>query len=199
MGSAIVVLFGDAATRDDRGMTPVGRRASRRCAALALVGALLACGADPGNSVAELRTALDAAYPEGWRFATLDDYWRSEPKAGERADWIGGDFDGDGRSDYAAQLVVHRLGHPGGTDSAQLVVALLRRRNRFERHVISVGGGPNTGVYLGRLARGETVHDYEGHSGETLTRDAVHQIFAGQASVAYVYDDGRWREIITAD
>ena len=180
-------------------MTTVQRRAWRRGPALVLLGALLACAEDPGNSVAELRAALDAAYPEGWRFAALDDYWRSELKAGDRADWIGGDFDGDGRSDYAAQLVVHRLGHPGGTDSAQLIVALLRRRNRFERHVVNVGGGPNSGVYLGRIARGETVHDLAGRGGETLDRDAVHQIFAGQASVAYLYDDGRWREILTGD
>ena len=164
-----------------------------------MLGLSFACASDPGNSEAELRSALDAAYPEGWRFATIDEYWRPELQTGQREDWIGGDFDGDGRSDYAAQLVVHRMGHPGGTDSAQLIVALLRRRNEFERHVINVGGGPNGAVYLARIPRGERVHDYEGRNGETLERDAVHQIFAGQASVAYVYDDGRWREILTGD
>ena len=180
-------------------MTPLGRRARRCGPALALFGALLACAEDPGNSEAELRAALDAAYPEGWRFAAIDEYWRPELQAGQREDWIGGDFDGDGRSDYAAQVILHRLGHPGGKDSAQQIVVLLRRRNRFERHVLGVGGGPNTGIYLGRVPRGETVHDFEGRSEITLESDAVQQIFAGQASVAYVYDDGRWREIITGD
>ena len=170
-----------------------------RALASALVAALVGCVSDPGNSPGEVRTALDAAYPEGWRFARLDDYWRAELKAGERADWIGGDFDGDGRSDYAAQVILHRLGHPGGKDSAQQIVVLLRRRNRFERHVLGVGGGPNTGIYLGRVPRGETVHDVEGRSELTLESDAVQQIFAGQASVAYVYDEGRWREFITGD
>ena len=180
-------------------MRTLGRRASRCGLALALAGAPLACAEDPGNSEAELRAALDTAYPEGWRFATIDEYWRPELQAGQREDWIGGDFDGDGRSDYVAQLVVHRMGHPGGTDRAQLIVALLRRRNRFERHVINVGGGPNGAVYLSRIPRGETVHDRAGRGDETLERDAVHQIFAGQASVAYVYDDGRWREFLTGD
>jgi hypothetical protein len=164
-----------------------------------LVALLHGCVADPGNSLVELRTALDAAYPEGWRFATLDSYARSELREGERADWIGGDFDGDGRSDYAAQIVVRRMGHLGGSDSAQLVAVLLRRRNRFERHVVGVGGGPSTAVYLGRIPRGETVRDAEGRSETTLKGDAVHQIFAGQASVAHVYEDGHWREILTGD
>ena len=160
---------------------------------------LSACAPDPGNSRTELQSALDAAYPEGWRFAALDGYARSELKPGERADWIGGDFDGDGRSDYAAQIVVRRMGHPGGVDSAQLIVALLRRRNRFERHVVNVGGGPNAEVYLAKLSRGDTVADYEGRDPVALKSDAVHQIFAGQASVAHVYDDGRWREVLTGD
>jgi hypothetical protein len=171
----------------------------RQCSALALIWLVLACGSDPGHSVGELRTALDVAYPEGWRFATLDDYARSELKPGERADWIGGDFDGDGRSDYAAQILVRRIGHVGGADSAQQIVVLLRRRNRFDRHVLGAGGGPNREIYLGLIPRGETVRDYEGRSAVQLQRDAVHQIFAGQASVAHVYDEGRWREILTGD
>lgn len=171
----------------------------RRIAVLVLVALMPACAEDPGTSLAELRTALDVAYPEGWRFATLDDYWRRELRAGERADWIGGDFDGDGRSDYAAQVLIHRMGYPGGSDTAQLLVVLLRRRNRFERHVIASGGGPNTGIYLGRIPRGDAVHDYEGRDGLTLESDAVHQVFAGQASVAHVHVDGKWREIITGD
>jgi len=172
---------------------------ARRGRCLVLLGALLACAADPGNSPGELRGALDTHYPEGWRFASLDDYARSELKPDQRVDWLGGDFDGDGRSDYVAQIIVHRMGHTSGSDSAQLVVVLLRRRNRFERHVLGAGGGPNREVFIGRIPRGETVHDYEGRDGVTLESDAVHQIFAGQASVAYVFDDGKWREILTGD
>jgi hypothetical protein len=156
-------------------------------------------GPDPGNSRAELRAALDTAYPEGWRFASLDPDARSELKTGESPEWIGGDFDGDGRSDYAAQLVVWKLGHTTTMDSAQLIVALLRRRDGFHRDVVSVGGGPSFDVYLARIPRGERVADFEGGSGATLESDAVHQIFAGKASVAHVYEDGHWREILTGD
>ena len=168
--------------------------------AIAFLLLLAACaGDDPGNSRTELQAALDQAYPEGWRFAALDSYGMKELKPGERADWIGGDFDGDGRSDYAAQIVVRRMGHPGGVDSAQLIVALLRRRSGFERQVVNVGGGPSSAVYLARIAQGDTVRDYEGNTAVALERDAVHQIFAGQASVAHMFEDGHWREILTSD
>jgi hypothetical protein len=161
---------------------------------------LSACsGPDPGNSRAELRAALDAAYPEGWRFASLDPDARAALEPGESAEWIGGDFDGDGRSDYAAQLVIWKLGHTTTMDSAQLIVALLRRRDGFHRDVVSVGGGPSFEVYLARIPRGARVADFEGGSAVTLESDAVHQIFAGKASVAHVYEDGHWREILTGD
>jgi len=156
-------------------------------------------GEDPGSSRTELQTVLDRFYPDGWRFATLDTYPRSELQPGQSPEWIGGDFDGDGYSDYAAQLVIHKLGHTASVDSAQLIVVLLRKRDGFQRHVVSVGGGPNTGVYLAKMPRGEMVKDYEGNVADTLESDAVHQIFAGQAAVAHVYDDGHWREILTGD
>ena len=174
-------------------------RRSRRVA-LASLALLAACGGpDPGNSRTELRAALDSVYPEGWRFASLDPDARAELKGGESPEWIGGDFDGDGRSDYAAQLVIWKLGHTTTMDSAQLIVALLRRRDGFHREVVSVGGGPSFNVYLARIPRGERVEDFEGRSAVTLEHDAVHQVFAGRASVAHVYEDGHWREIFTGD
>jgi hypothetical protein len=54
-------------------------------------------------------------------------------------------------------------------------------------------------VYLARIPRGERIESSDGSSAVTLEHDAVHQIFAGQASVAHVYEDGHWREIITGD
>ena len=171
-----------------------------RQVALASLAPLAACtGPDPGTSRAELSAALDAAYPDGWRFASLDPDARSELEPGESAEWIGGDFDGDGRSDYAAQLVIWKLGHTTTVDSAQMIVALLRRREGFHRDVVSVGGGPSFDVYLAKIPRGERVADFEGRSAVTLERDAVQQIFAGKASVAHLYEDGHWREILTGD
>ena len=137
--------------------------------------------------------------PRSWRFASLDPYARSELKAGDSPEWIGGDFDGDGRSDYAAQVVIWKLGHTSTMDSAQMVVALMRRRDGFRREVVSVGGGPSFGVYLAKVPRGERLESFDGSSSVTLEHDAVQQIFAGQASVAHVYEDGHWREIITGD
>ena len=180
---------------------PPRRRPSRVRRAVAWVGlwSVGACRPGPATPEAELRAELDETYPRGWRYATLGAYGRSELQPGERPTWVGGDFDGDGRPDYAVQVVVFKPGHTLAVDSAQLVVALLRRANGFERHVLSVGGGPQDGIYLARLPRGEVISDFEGRTTVTLRADAIHQVFAGQASIAYVYDQGRWVEIATGD
>ena len=175
---------------------------ARRCAGRAIAWLALVAGCRrAAGAAAELRGALDAAYPRGWRFATLPEYARSEMRAGDDPGWIRGDFDGDGQADYAAQVVAPRRAQSGGgRDSAQIVVALLRRGATFEPHELSVGGGPNAGVFLTSIPRGEVVQDFEQRDAPiTLRADAVHQIFAGQASVAYVYDRGRWIEVFTSD
>jgi hypothetical protein len=158
-----------------------------------------ACRTADSSPEYELRSALNAAYPRGWRYATLSDYGQSELRPGERPTWVGGDFDGDGAADYAAQVVIFKPGHTLAVDSAQLVVALLRRASGLERHVLSVGGGPQDGIYLSRIPRGQVISDYEGRDTVSLKSDAVSQVFAGQASIAYVYDRGKWSEIVTGD
>jgi hypothetical protein len=74
----------------------------------------------------DARRRLDAVY-QGWRFASVTPALQRSLPATVSAAWVSGDFDGDGKRDYAVQLV-----QPSGpADSQQWLVALLRRpRNR---------------------------------------------------------------------
>lgn len=177
-------------------LTTHRRRALGCAGGLAGLLLLFSCRSQPDT---ELRQALDQRYPEGWRYATLRADLISELHPGESPSWISGDFDGDGQLDYAAQVVIFRPGHTLAVDSAQLLLALLRREHGFAHHVLSVGGGPHQGIYLSRIGTGSTVQSFEGGPAVGLPADAVHQIFANQASMAFVYDQGGWTEIATAD
>ncbi|HEY8165347.1 MAG TPA: hypothetical protein VIF83_07310, partial [Gemmatimonadaceae bacterium] len=97
---------------------------ARWFSAVATFTLLIGCGSF-STADAELRRALNAAYPKGWRFATLAPFSDSEAGPGESPAWVAGDFDGDGRSDYAAQVVMFKPGHTAKWDSAQIVVAFL--------------------------------------------------------------------------
>ena len=67
---------------------------------------------------AELRAAVDATFP-GWQLATT--------RSSKQRQWIRGDFDGDGRADYAISIV--RAADRSGVtaDNRQALVAVMRR------------------------------------------------------------------------
>jgi hypothetical protein len=120
-------------------------------------------------------------------------------REGDSPAWIRGDFDGDGQSDFATQVVAFKLEHTFAVDSAQVLLAFLKRQGGLERHVLSTGGGPHEGIYLSRIEAGDSVQDFEGGPWVMLSSDAVYQIFANEASVAYLYEPGRWIEIALSD
>lgn len=166
---------------------------------LASAGLVAGCAPQAPDDDAELRRALDVAYPDGWRYATLRTDLISEMGPGDSPAWIRGDFDGDQDLDFAAQVVTYRPGHTLAVDSAQVLLAFLRGGGGLVRHVIDVGGGPHEGIFLNRLSAGDTIQSYDGGPMVVLPWDAVHEVFPNQASVAFVYDRGRWTEIFLGD
>src|SRR6478672_11552305 len=69
-----------------------------------------------------VQQVLEARYP-GWRFAELDPHLAHDLARGLSAAWVTADFDGDGRRDYAVQLVAPSA----PPESAQQVIGLLAR------------------------------------------------------------------------
>jgi hypothetical protein len=69
---------------------------------LVLQTALRATGGQ-GALPLDARQRLDTLYP-GWRFATVTTALQRSFPAPFSAAWVSGDFDGDGKRDYAVQL-----------------------------------------------------------------------------------------------
>jgi len=122
-----------------------------------VVPALLMSGAAEAQSQlpVAVRRVLEARYP-GWRFAELDPDLAHGVARGRSAAWVTGDFDGDGRRDYAVQLVAPSV----PSDSAQQVVGVLAGDSGYVPVVI-MAAPVQTTVYLGREPKGGMVVDLE--------------------------------------
>jgi hypothetical protein len=148
----------------------------------------------PPIAPSAVRRAVDAAYP-GWRFATLLPALRRQLAPGQRPEWISGDFDADGRLDYAVQLV--RAAAP--PDSAQLTVALLRRgAGGFALHVVKAGG-VHDGIWLGRGARGARGRDVEADTDFVYRADAIEIGYGQEAGETCLLIGGTFRCLVTSD
>jgi hypothetical protein len=120
------------------------------------VPALLMFGAAEAQSQlpVNVRQVLEARYP-GWRFAELSPHLAHYLPRGLSAAWVAADFDGDGRRDYAVQVVAPSP----PPDSAQQVLGLLAGSG-YEP-VLVMASGLQTTVYLGREPKGGMVIDLE--------------------------------------
>jgi len=143
---------------------------------------------------------LSATYP-GWRFARILTALLSEltSDAGERRsdEWITGDFNGDGRADYAVQIV-----RPARPDSVQLVVAFLATRGAYTASLVSAQS-EHFGVWLRTARRGEDVRDYDrwanGDSTFVLRNDAIMFLINEGGGMTCEHRSRRWRCFQSAD
>ena len=173
-----------------------------RLALSALLGANVAAEAQSGLPVTA-QTVLEGRYP-GWRFADLEPRLVHQLPAGLSAAFVVADFDGDGRRDYAVQLVAPSA----PLDSAQQVVALLARRNRYEP-VLIMAGGVSTTVYLGREPEGGMAVDLERYDdryepsttngGIILEHDGLTVYYAEEAASTCYYVRPRFRCVVSGD
>ena len=161
-------------------------------AALGLVGASQAPVPPLPRAV---RRAVDAAYP-GWRFATIIPELRRELAPGQRPEWVSGDFDGDGRRDYAVQIVWAEA--PPPQDSSQLTVALLRRPRGYARHVVHATG-IHDGIWLARGRRGSRNCDFEADTEFVYRTDAIEIGYGQEAGETCLFLRSAFRCLITSN
>jgi hypothetical protein len=161
-----------------------------------------AAGGQAGLPV-DARQRLDALYP-GWRFASVTPaLQRSLPRTVSAA-WVSGDFDGDGKRDFAVQLV-----QPSGpTDSQQRLVALFRRLRTYE--VVSVQAYPlSQTIYLAAEPKGTRAVDLAnsadldsssaGDSVIVLPHDGFDILFGEEAGSTCFYAALKFQCVVTGD
>src|SRR5260370_24226944 len=110
----------------------------------------------------QARDALYLKFPD-WRYADISDEVRQALKqdgaANIRPDLISGDFDGDGRADYAA-LIFHGTTRVDQNDvlgpDFTLVIFMARDQGYQLRVIEDPGGG-----YLELIHKGDGSYDYE--------------------------------------
>jgi len=108
---------------------------------------------------------------------------------------VWGDFDGDGKRDYA--VFVERKTASG---EERLLVAFLRRSNSFQMHLLE------RAVYLAYIAdyiwlagKGSRQYDHERRRYFRLEHDGIEAVVIEKASVTYIFQSGRFQRIITTD
>ena len=144
-----------------------------------VVAGLLAAGgatAQAPGVPSALARALDAAYP-GWRLATATGF-------ANKQQWLRGDFDGDGRADYAIQIVRSAQDRGSGDDQRQIVVVAWPRpgdRSRAFEFTIVHTDPISDLTYLALARRGERVPDLDadenGTRRYTLAHDGIHILY----------------------
>lgn len=153
----------------------------------------------PPKLPSSVRATLNRRFPS-WKFAEVStevqQFFKSEMK-NEVPHLISGDFDGNGRRDYAV-LIWH-----GTVRSAQaklswpraFLVVFLQRGKGYRMHVIKEPDGE----YLSLVKKGTQDFNYDEQKEITYTNDAIVAGIFEKAGSSYVYVNGRFRSFVSSD
>lgn len=147
-----------------------------------------------------IEVLLNRNFP-GWSFPRVSDdscyvvKGRGGPDAS--AHLINGDFNDDGRSDYAVLIQQGaRVDDNGGLVNPTMIniVAFFRKPNGYQMYHVSSEGGE--AVIL--MRKGAEDYDYEKQREFTYPRDAIFSGM-GMGGTTYLYEYGLFRAITTSD
>lgn len=171
-----------------------------------LIGLSLTPGVRPPRASQEhelpttIRLKLDEKFP-GWRFAPISDEIRQATKEylspDSQLDLIKGDFDGNGESDYAL-LIEHGDRFDGDGNFAGrnvFIVAFLKKGDEYKFYPVD----SEAGDYLMLRKKGEGSYDFDTQRQFTFANDAIDSVIFEKAATSYVYENGKFRAIITGD
>lgn len=108
-------------------------------------------------------------------------------------DLIEGDFDGNGQKDYAIHIVVNEL----PVEKQQRVILYLRKGAGFVRRTVSQLT-PNQLSCLVLYKKGGRDYRYDLKRHFRYQLDTV-GLVAGMGGVSYLYERGRFHEVVTVD
>lgn len=136
-----------------------------------------------------IRATLDEEYP-GWQLAPSGAEVRSEFKKLKSRHFPSlaiGDFDHDGKRDYAVQIV---LSSPGQEE--QIIMIFLARASGYEESILqSMGIDPGSFLWALKMKLDESGAQVEGGG----SRDVLLVRGGPAGETTYAYDAGRFREM----
>lgn len=146
-----------------------------------------------------IKVLLNRQFP-GWAFPEVseEDCYAVKQSGGAQkyAQIVKGDFNDDGRLDYAVLIQQGAEADDRGVVKPLIVhiVAFFRKPDGYKMHpVTSEGGGC---VML--MRKGETDFDYESQRDFAYPRDSIFSGM-GMGGMSYLYENGKFRAIITSD
>ena len=151
-----------------------------------------------------IRVSLDRQYP-GWSFPIVSEdvtqlfgAWPS--LAGALPHLIKGDFDGDGKADYATLIAHGKLFNSAGEafERGEKLVVFLRRGRRYQSRMLD-DGGFMPDVYIARERRGGKGYSYQTKRALTYENDAIAYCYFEKGATSYIYRKGRFHRVTTGD
>ena len=144
-----------------------------------------------------VRFELNRRFP-GWKFAEVSkevrQFFETE-MMGKSPNLIDGDFDGNGKRDYAV-LITHGKARYGKlTWPRSLLIVFLRKSSGYRMHVIKE---PN-GEYLCLARKGEKDFNYDEQKEITYANDAILTGIFEKGGSSYVFENGRFRTFVSSD
>jgi len=168
-----------------------------------LLGPATALGGDnSGRLPRAVTSALDRRFP-GWRFSEVSGDVRQflrERRPGARPDLIRGDFDGDGRTDYAV-LIEHGNFDKRGKSFARVVeqLAFLRRGSGYKLSTLESSAPANPELYLTLAEKGAEGFDFHTRTKFRYPHDSIRVSYFEKAGGTYIYRGGRFRYVLESD
>ncbi len=153
-----------------------------------------------------VRASLDQHYP-GWKFPTVSPLvtdlfvsWESRPTTAGLPHLIEGDFDRDGKRDYAVLIVHGNVFNAAGVpfERREKLIVFLRRGRGYQSRLLS-SEGFNSEVYLGQQHRGDVVYDLATDRTFVCEKDAIIFCYFEKGATLHVYRRGKFRQIIVGD
>ena len=153
----------------------------------------------PEKLRASPRLMLNRKFP-GWRFAEVGPEVRQffeQEMSGVSPALISGDFDGNGRLDYAALIQHGKIlnEHGKAIGSQYYLVAFLRKGIGYRMFVIK---NPD-GEYLCLAKKGTRDYNYEEQKEITYANDGIMTGILEKGGSSYVYENGRFRSFVSGD
>ncbi len=140
---------------------------------------------------------LDKNY-QGWKFAPIQKdikKYFQEKNLSDQLNLIKGDWNGDGKMDYAALIEHGKLKNSEGEiiGERRLTIAFVSRGKDY-RHFSFDGGD-----YIVSMKKGAEDYDYNADKKFRYQTDAIFDGIWEKAGVSYVWKKGKFIEIITSD